>query len=278
GTAGDPAGGGMMMPGMGPGPGMGTGIGTVGKGAGPAGPGMGGGPGADYGNMMRRMMMSRNSFGGKGGMDRREGPGGLAAGPGTGPGVIGPGMTNPDAALPEYCLVRLVDVDVEPGKIYQYRLQGRMGNPNYGRRDVANPGSAKLKELRSENWYVVPHNVFVPPETLYYLADQQKIEKDADGKPARYRGPNVGVTPQVNQAVFQIHKWLDFISGGNKRDPVPVGEWSVLERALIYRGEYVAFDQKVDVPYWRTPIADWVLATDPGARSRDKRVPVHYGN
>jgi len=34
----------------------------------------------------------------------------------------------------------------------------------------------------------------------------------------------------------------------------------------------------VDVPYWRTPIADWVLATDPASRGRDKRVPVHFGN
>jgi hypothetical protein len=280
GTQGDPASMGMGM--GGPMGGM-MGKGGLAPGSAPGGAGAnvgGAGPPSSMG--MMRMMMGRMRFGGKGGGLRGDvEPGMTMPGPGgaAGAGAAGAGfMSNEPGALPEYCLVRLVDVDVEPGKIYQYRLQVRMGNPNFGRRDVANPNSAKEKELRSENWYVVPQNVFVPPETLYYLVDQEKIEKDDKGKKARYRGPNAGAIPQANQAVFQIHKWLDFISGGNKRDPVPVGEWSVLERTFVYRGEYVARDQKVDVPYWRTTVADWVLATDPGARVGDKRVPVHFGN
>jgi hypothetical protein len=52
--------------------------------------------------------------------------------------------------IPDYCLLRVIDVTVQPGKVYQYRLRVRMANPNYGRKDVAAPELARDRELCSE--------------------------------------------------------------------------------------------------------------------------------
>lgn len=65
------------------------------------------------------------------------------------------------AVLPRYCLLRVLDPTVQPGRTYQYRLQVRMANPNYGRKDVAAPGLADAREIRSD-WYEVPQKVVSP--------------------------------------------------------------------------------------------------------------------
>jgi hypothetical protein len=54
------------------------------------------------------------------------------------------------ALVPDYCLVRVIDVTVEPGKVYQYRLRVRMANPNFGRKDVAAPELARDREIGPE--------------------------------------------------------------------------------------------------------------------------------
>ncbi len=59
-------------------------------------------------------------------------------------------------ALPTHCLIRVLDVTIKPGTIYEYRMRVRLANPNFGRKDVANPKDAEKEELASERWYVVP--------------------------------------------------------------------------------------------------------------------------
>jgi hypothetical protein len=188
------------------------------------------------------------------------GPGGKFPRPGSeGPG---PGMEQPDLVIPEYCLVRLIDVTVQPGKTYQYRFQVKMGNPNFGHtKDVASPGYAKDKELKSYRWYEVPQKVVVPPEMQYYAVDQAKVEKD-------YKGQNWRDTPDSGrQAVLQIHRWLDHVP--YNKQYLSVGEWTIAERLLVYRGEYVGRNQKVELPYWMPQQESFVLAVTP----KDKPKP-----
>jgi hypothetical protein len=181
-------------------------------------------------------------------------------------------------ARPDHCLLRVIDVTVQPGRAYQYRLRVRMANPNHGRKDVAEPALARASEIVS-GWYEVPHLVVMAPELIYYAIDQKagelqlRREERLTGR-FRYTGPyanDIVAGRPFNRATMvwlQAHKWLEQVSTGYG-SPVPVGEWSVAERVPVYRGEPVAQIERVEVPYWRTLSAMWLMADD----GKDKKRP-----
>ena len=153
---------------------------------------------------------------------------------------------------PEFCLIRLIDVTIEPGQCYQYRIKMRMANPNFGMKKVAKAADATREEPLESEWFEIRPKkdaktqvVAMPQEYHLYTVDQQEID-NAAGK--KYTGQNVGVSKN-RQVAFQIHKWLECIDEG----PVstPIGEWSVAERVPAYRGEYIGRKQLVEVAYWR---------------------------
>jgi hypothetical protein len=167
----------------------------------------------------------------------------------------------PASPVPAYCLLRVIDVTVEPGKRYRYRLQVRMANPNLGHKDVASPDYARDKELTSATWFEVPQTVVVPPEIQYYAVDQLLLEKE-------YEGPNARENVYSDrQTVLQVHRWLDHVPCG-KRDHLTVGEWSIAERLVVYRGEYVGRKQKVELPCWIPEQQRFRLAVTPAAEPR----------
>jgi hypothetical protein len=158
-------------------------------------------------------------------------------------------------ALPGHCLIRLIDVDVLPGDIYRYRFRVRMANPNYKRTDVASPELAERNTPLLSAWFEIPQLVAVPPEYHVYAVDQSELDK-------KYEGQNKDVRYDPNrQAAFQIHKWLGHASPDGRTD-FPVGEWSVAERVIVSRGEFVGPRQRVEVPYWSTARERFVLAGD----------------
>jgi hypothetical protein len=202
------------------------------------------------------------------------GPGGLGKGGGVGvEGATPPGTTNPDSDIPEHCLIRLIDVTVEPGKIYQYRIQVRMANPNYNHKDVASPSYASDKELRSDRWFVIPQKVVVPPELIYYAVDQKELEG------SKYKGPHsTQWVERGRQVALQAHKWLETVpTRDNKRNPLLVGEWSVAERILVFRGEYVGRPERVEFPLWKATQEDYVVATDSSTKVRHPGLEVSFG-
>ncbi len=181
----------------------------------------------------------------------------------------------PDGVIPEYVVVRVVDVTVEPGNVYQYRLHVRMANPNFGHTaDVLSPSYGVEKELcperdrKDSDWFVVPKKVSVPPEFHYYAVDQKDLDKQAGGV---YRGIHWRDTPTPGvQAVFQIQRWLEnFTREKGNANLVQAGEWVVAERVLVSRGEYVGRTEKVNVPYWDTSRASFLLAM-PTAGTKQK--------
>jgi hypothetical protein len=154
----------------------------------------------------------------------------------------------------EHCLVRVVDIDVLPGRTYEYRLAIRMANPNYRRfKEVASPDYAKEKELVSD-WSKERIVVRVEPELYYYGVDQMELE----GRRS-YKGPNW--SPRPGQVVLQAHRWVDHVRVSTV--DVPVGEWAVAERFGVYRGEYVGRALPVEVPVWQYTKEKFVIASKP---------------
>jgi hypothetical protein len=172
-----------------------------------------------------------------------------------------------DCNPPESLLVRLFDVTVKPGAIYQYRFQVRLANPNYRRKDVASPLYAKEEELASDQWFDIKdrdgkrQNVVVPPDLLYYVVDQKEL--DNMEVPRSYKGINARQdVARDRQVSFQIHRWLE-----NAAEPwmgkvfIPVGEWVVAERVIVGRGEPIGRVLRVDVPIWKDAMERYIIGS-----------------
>jgi hypothetical protein len=178
--------------------------------------------------------------------------------------------------IPEYCLVRLVDANIEPGKFYRYRLKIRMANPNYNRTDVASMSYKEDKYLLSKEWYVVPQTVKVPPELIYYVVDEKEIKKD--GKP--YTGINRYADPdRERQTVFQLHRLVETASIDKDGNQEMIGDWAVADRVLVARGEYVGQTVRVDLPVWKYSRDSFILPTAErkGREQAKSGVLVHFG-
>ena len=168
---------------------------------------------------------------------------------------------------PDACLIRFFDVTVEPGKTYEYRLQVRMANPNFGRTDAAASVDTKGKELAAKDWYVVPQKLAVPTDLHLYAVDQRAL----DLKGLRIIGDpqNTELPGRQEQAILQIHRWMDYVQLSNRTDR-PVGDWVVAERVAVYRGEVIG-RQRAEVPYWRTAQDRFTLASDPSPKLGEAR-------
>ncbi len=198
----------------------------------------------------------------------RQYPGGRPAAmpPGSDPNAP-PQGTNPQT----HCLIRVIDVTIKPGTIYEYRMQVRLANPNFGRKnDVASPEYAERKELVSEAWYVIPQKVVVPPEMVYYAVDQ----KDVEGK-SNYKGLNDRLLLGRDQVAFQIHRWVESIDS-----PVRafLGEWAVAERLPVTRGEFIGRTVRVKVPVWNYSLDDFDIPQTEKGRQKFSGVEVHFGD
>lgn len=156
----------------------------------------------------------------------------------------GPGKDLKDTAI-DHCLIRFFDVTLEPGKAYRYRIKVKMANPNYSptpkeRKDTY-PQFATDKELESD-WVYVPKTVVVPPDSLIYAVDQAAIERTPN-----WRG---APTPNANEAVVQLQRWIEEYSPDTKSLPRPVGDWVVATRLIIRKGEYVRrLEYKTPIPF-----------------------------
>ncbi len=221
------------------------------------------------------------------------GRGGLGGGfPGEGPGSRFPGgnpgdPNDPSYAdqeyVPDYCLIRVIDVTIEPGKIYQYRIRVRMANPNAGRKtnEVASPSYASPKPLESD-WFTIPEKVYVPPDVHFYAVDQKDLDqKDPDLQkdptrrdPRPYKGIHANASPRPDQTILQVHKWLSSIPLPGSRDQVPIGDWSIAERTFVYRGEYAGTEEKVEVPFWKASVDSFAFVADPKSKGLKIKEPI----
>lgn len=184
--------------------------------------------------------------GGGPGMGPRPGLGGMPGIPGIPgaggmPGGGGPASAMADLPPPDDCIIRVMDFTVESGKTYQYRMRVKLRNPNYMRSDVAQESYAKEEELRPdpESWRELPP-VTSPLEQFMYAA---------------IPAVNEGLLPEAdrNKGFLEIHHWVEktTVGGGD----VDVGEWVVVARHKVSRGDFIGRDTIVQgVPTWNRSI------------------------
>jgi hypothetical protein len=198
------------------------------------------------------------------------------------PGSMNPG--NPfgqgtgQVVVPEYCLVRFLDVTIEPGKTYEYRFKIKMHNPNHKRTDVAYPEIAQNEEIVSPDWIPVPERVRVAPELRYYAVDQKDVDKKSMPPKEFVRVWGNARSAQSGQVMMQAHRWVDLVYPdlANRRTSYAVGDWIVADRYPVYRGEYTGQPAKTEVPIWNFPEEKFVLAT--AGKGKERTVPVVFGD
>jgi hypothetical protein len=187
------------------------------------------------------------------------------------------GLTGQEGVVPEYVLLRFLDVTIEPGKTYKYRFRVRMHNPNHKKeKEVAWASIAKDPELKSD-WAYVADKVRVPPE-LYYYAVDLKTQGTPEEKRKEFWNAR---TPGVNEVACQIHEWLEAyvppetsIKKG-LTNYATVGDWVIAPRALLTRGAYMGETALADVPVWNVTGGHFALAQSKDRRT--KKVPVFFG-
>ncbi|MBX7105077.1 MAG: hypothetical protein K1X57_13410, partial [Gemmataceae bacterium] len=160
-------------------------------------------------------------------------------GPRGGPGMA-PGMTtNPtrNSASPVWML-QFIDPTIEPGKCYRYRIQLKLTNPNYNKKDlVAYPGLAQQEELQSD-WAEIPGVVACPPDEHLYAAGEKAKDRALIG------------TADFDTTTLRFHRWYDFVrvSKDAARGDV-VAEWVVAD-VDAKRGQYVHQERSFKLPLW----------------------------
>ena len=149
------------------------------------------------------------------------------------------------ALKPYDAMVRFVDPTVEPGKTYQYMVQVRMANPNFGKKeDVAFPALAEIKELQPSPPVETP-TITIPGEYYLYAVNQQPAFKVNDG--GAWEAPKEKDAYKPEHVAVQIHRWVDEV----RRDQA-IGDWCIAERIYLRRGDPVGKVVNVEVPTWNS--------------------------
>ena len=223
------------------------------------------------------------SFMGSFGDDNRpsgpNGPGGMSSSGMIRPplgGMFPPGATNPagggdDTASPsnlnkldvDHLLMRFLDVELEPGNTYQYRVKVQMKSPNFkNKENVSDTNMADIEVLESP-WYELPQKLTVPQEAFLYAYSAKKYEESVvkiyedSGKAEPIR--KVAELQDVKdgkRAVVQVQQWMERLMLGNKEEPI--GAWVQAEMPVAV-GEFVGKKVPVELPLWRSAALHFVL-------------------
>jgi hypothetical protein len=178
----------------------------------------------------------------------------IAPGPG-GPRNVMAAFGSQERLLPEKCLVRFLDVDLEPGKTYEYQMKIKMANPLFGKKDVAiSQELIKNKEMESD-WTLVTKRLTVPFEGDFYFLDDPTKPK-ATGADRTY---------------VQIHRWCDWVPvnpAAPKESITGVGDWAIADQSAAVRGEYLGRWEEVEVAVWNPRTEEFLLAQHPDSYKR----------
>lgn len=145
------------------------------------------------------------------------------------------GDNKPIDFLPDHILMRFMDVTVKPGFTYEYRMQVRLTNPNYEKRDlVAYPYLAEVKELKAP-WALIP-KVQIPSEFYYYAVEEKPRQAFYDH----------------DLLEVEMQRWLDYtrLNPAQRDTEVPVADWTI-RKVPVHRGEYIGqMMDKTEVVIW----------------------------
>jgi hypothetical protein len=216
---------------------------------------------------------------------------------------------------PEYCLFRFLDVTIEPGRTYEYRVKIGIANPSYSQPDRAlTEAVAREPALVADQWTVVtgtpavaPSKGRTPTEARWKgrasaggmwksrpAAEAVWNSRRARGRvPLRVTVPDdlefyaldepAGAAPDNHKRkTMEVHRWLDVVEVNptDAASRAPVGAWSILPRIPVSRGEYIGRTVEMPVPVWKPTLNAFAFATPPDDEQRQgpvKRTIRHSG-
>jgi hypothetical protein len=155
-------------------------------------------------------------------------------------------------------LFRFIDVTVEPGHRYKYRIQLKVANPNYKRnvKELAIPLYAEDEELVSP-WFELPQTIDVPRDEYVYAASRDERNRRVTEKLVQVDSPDV--------TFLQVQRWTDFVRPNGIDRVQPIGDWVVADLRCL-RGQVVSELAKVRLPLW-SMTAGTFLFRDPPQRN-----------
>lgn len=141
----------------------------------------------------------------------------------------------------EAWIMRFIDITVEPGHAYQYRVSLKALNPNYQKpaKELAMPSLAAKEMLQSEP-YEIEKLVIVPPEEFLYAATRDNKGRSTEKMPA----PGLWDDTWV-----QMQRWYTTIRAAEFPRAEPLGEWLVADIKAV-RGQNVGESMPVTLPIW----------------------------
>ncbi len=180
-------------------------------------------------------------------------------------------------------LIRFVDVDMEPGATYQYRVKARFANPNFGQPAgvVAHSGLADVKQLISSSWAETPPITIPPDDMQFYITHQDRdraMVTRQQGAKAIDRGTNAAAADLM--VPFQVQRFADtLITLPGKY----AGDWIIAERLLVARGQPIGRDCEVEMVVWDKRQSQWMVNGMPARFDKKEQqvkrfspIPVYY--
>jgi hypothetical protein len=159
-------------------------------------------------------------------------------------------------------LLRFIDVDIEPGRTYEYRIRVRMLNPNFGRpSEVSNPADAKVERIYSKYFAIDEKNsnITIPPEQFVYAVDVGAYRKTIDETYTnKERDLRDRLQVKDGQAVVEICRWLPSVTLETGTQREPVGAWVVADMP-VGRGEYIGRKTYIKLPLWSSERKSYIL-------------------
>jgi hypothetical protein len=167
--------------------------------------------------------------------------------------------------LPDAVLVRFIDNDIAPGRLYQYRVRMKMQNPNWaGKKDekgkfekpqkfelVSRPSDAELEIIEGPPVELpLQRAVSVPREDFLFAVDPPVEAKDSK-EPKK---PTIAL--KQGEGLLQVQRWLPMATVGNYKEPV--ADWIVAD-VVAKRGHYLGGKQFVTLPIWDSLYNKYIL-------------------
>jgi hypothetical protein len=178
---------------------------------------------------------------------------------GTPPGASGgPGAGITRAEDEDAWILRFIDITVEAGHLYQYRVAVKALNPNYQKpaKDLAVPSLAQKEFLQSE-FYEVPETAVVPPEEFLFAATRDERRNHYTEKL-----PSPGLW---DETWVQLQRWYSTIRPEGLARQEPFGEWLVTD-LKAFRGQYVGERASILLPLWSMEFTAFLFREPPRAR------------